>query len=353
MQENFSWLPLALMLTGAAVPLSGCTRADLADEWALTVEQLQGAPLELVDFFPADGTTGVAYRVQPYLLLNRPLHDDEARRLELGRVVDLESGLETTGPLEVDSDGAGLTFEPDDLYRHRSYLLDVPLPTSDMGTGAETSTFETLQPSGASFNMSSGLKVEQFGGNSSHATVLQDIFIPGVYPLWVLELQDAEELGPGESSSPSAAPHTVDLSFAPALLDEEADEPFALHRDFGFVARLDSVEVDADGRFDHRQAGVFLPLWSADSVILLYLDDVRLSGRLNLDDGRPGFDSLRLEGTLGTRWLLRLAEEGPAWRSAVDVLEPDVDTNGNNRPDAASFVLSSSPEPIELSQIDL
>ncbi|MEE2828120.1 MAG: hypothetical protein VX498_02945 [Myxococcota bacterium] len=331
-------------MLGSCLLSAACGTAQLEDEWAVSVEQLQGLPLEVTDSFPCEGSRSVGHHIQPYFLLNRPLSSEEVALLDSGSIRDLESKEPTLGRLEADEDGMGLHLRIDDLDRHHRYRLEVEVP--GLATATPLSIyFATERPEGALFNMSSELRVEQFGGDPTHARLLNDIFQPGVYPLWILEVTE-NELGP-----PGSVPRSFDFLFAPGRLDSEDEAPFFLHRSYGFVGQFDEVQVAADGSFVHRQSGVFLPLWSGSEVIEIYLDTIQLRGRLSDGPGGPEVSELSLSGVLGTRSLLLMAETGPSWRAAVDGLHMDVDTNGNEIEDAATFRISSRP--VSVSREDL
>jgi len=323
---------------------SGCTRSRLQDEWDLTVSQLAGEPLQLVDHFPVDGTVGVGREVDPYLLFNRPIDDSESALLSPAGLTMLDTGEGHLGSPALDEDGVGLSLGFGELHRHERYQLDFDLPFPDRDERL-LEIFDTDPPEAVAFNMASSLAVRSFGGNPEHATVLGDLFEPGVYPLWILQLLGSEALTPGQ-------PGRVDLVFAPARWEPEEEYDYFLHRGYGYVGRLLDVVVDSAGDFEHRQDGLFLPLWSSWDVILLYLVDVRLEGRVELDP-EPVVRDLQLTGVLTTRWLLRLAEEGGGWAEAVGVMEPDVDTNGNDRPDSATFSIYSDPTPVAVDELDL
>ena len=321
-----------------------CTRSRLEREWEITVEQLAGEPLSLVDMFPTDGTAGAGREIDPYLLFNRPIQDAESDLLGGASLSLLDSGEGLLGSPLVDPDGVGLRLRFGELQRHERYELSFvpPFPAS---RDPIVSIFDTDPVAAHAFNMASGLAVQSFGGNPDHASLLGDLFEPGVYPLWILQVLGADQATAGE-------PWRADLVFAPARWEPEEDFDFFLRREYGYIGRLLDVVVDSNGDFAHEQEGVFLPLWSSWEVILLYLDDVQVQGHMDLEP-EVRLTELRLTGVLGTRWLLRLADEGGGWAEAVNVMEPDVDTNGNDRPDAATFSIYSTPDSVPLAEIDL
>ena len=265
----------------------------------------------------------------------------EERASTVGLIIDASSSDEVTTDRALDSDFMGASFHPDsDLARGRSYGLDLSLAPA-------VASFSTDPPVGWGFNMSSGLRLESFGGNRAHARQLNDTFVPGEYPLWVLQL-----VGIPDPVAAAGTPQTVDLVFAPARIDDEGSG-YLLRKEYGYVGRLLGVEVAADGSFEHTQDGVFLPLWSADEVVLLYLEEVVLRGQVELGADAIAISEYRLTGMLTTRWLLQLREAGPVWRNAVGVMDLNIDTNGNGVPDAATFSLTSSPTPVPADEIDL
>ena len=308
-----------------AVVLAGCTANRLEDEWQLTLDQLAGLDLAIRDGFPADGADGVAHKIRPYVLLTRPLTDDE--RFDVAALIT-GTGHNDAPLVDIDDDAMGVRLYPDELDPDRTYAFDLSLADA-------VTSFSTAPPPGTAFNMSSDLEVLSFGARAAQANTLNDLFEPGVYPLWVLQVVG------------TAPP--FDLVFAPGRIDEE-DPPFLLRKEYGYSGRLLDVDVAADGTVDHAQDGVFLPLWSAEDVILLYLEDVRLTGEMAGDGSAIG--TMTLTGVLTTRWLLRMADAGPSWRAAVNVVKPDVDTNGNGIDDSATFTITSSPTPLPQSEID-
>jgi hypothetical protein len=340
LQGPASTLALLLLLAGGP----GCTRDRLQSEWELTVEQLAGEPATIVDMLPAEATTGVGHRVDPYVLFNRPLNDEEIDLFDVAQVTEQGGGGVVGSPL-LDEDGSGVSLQLPDLARDEAYQVAwvPPLPEAD---GALRWGFDTNAPGGLAYNMSAYLDVESFGGEPSHADLLDEQFEPGVYPLWILQLLGAPAVLDGQ-------PWRADLVFAPARWEPNEELEWFVRREYGYVGWLADVVVDGTGRIDHRQEGLFLPLWSSWDVVLLYLVDVELQGQVEQSGDEILFTELRLSGVLGTRWLLRLAAGGGGWAEAVNVLQPDIDTNGNGRNDAATFSFTSRPRPVDPVEIDL
>lgn len=324
------------------VLLGSCTLEQLE----LQVEgDLAEESLALLDYFPHDGSLGIGRDIQPLLAFNRTPRDEELAGLGEALAYDSETHEVYSGPLVLAEQHAVVRVELPPLDPDRSYRLYSPVP-SGAGDTALSADFETRLPGGSAFNMSTGLQIEDFGANPSHAELMQGIIQPGEWPLWVLILEGWPTTAVGDSPVP------VSFSFAPGRIEADVLRPYIVHWQYGFVSRFVSVEVEPQGWFEHEQAGLFLPLWSGEDVITLYLEEVRLTGRLRMLDGEVRVESYRLEGVVGAIWLLALASYGGGWEVAVDLMELDVDTDGNGLPDAASFCFSSTPSPIEVSEID-
>jgi hypothetical protein len=136
----------------------------------------------------------------------------------------------------------------------------------------------------------------------------------------------------------------------PAQLDPDENIPYIFHRDYGFISTLKDVEIAANGRIDHEQSSLFLPIWTGADVMALHLDDLHVVGSLRMVGGVAHFDSLEFHGSVTASWLLSLAAFGGGWDLAVDLLELDRDEDGV--PNAASFSLRSAPSRIEREEID-
>ncbi len=327
-------LPLLLLL-------SACTGGTLRDEWDITLEQLRGLDLEVQDAYPAPGASGVGTTIDPYILFNRPLTSDERSSLDQLKLNRTDAPGNAEGAASLDDDVMGGPYELPSLVRgaHYNALMPAPDPQADV-----VRSFQTRTIGGAAFDLSQELRVEAFGGAPAHADLLQSFFEPGVLPLWIMRVNDEPGGEVGEKR----------LALAPARNGiPEDDEPgWVLREDYGYVGSLPAVRTDAEGCFDHRQDGLFLPLWSADEVILLYLQDVEWTGCLPPDSALGDRSEARLSGVMTTRWLIRLAEHGGYWKTAVDLLEPDVDTNGNDKPDSATFTITLAPERIDSADLE-
>lgn len=308
-----------------AVLLAGCTGETLEDEFAATLAELADLDLAVVDGYPSESGRGVGTSIHPYLLFNRPLTASE--RQDFGELtLTRTDGTRTrVGQLVGDADGMGGSFEVEPLNSNVEYVLETPIPGDDR-------TFRTRAIAGPAWDLSQGLDVVSFGGAALHADLLQDTFEPGILPLWILRVTD-DDVGQR-------------LAFAPARkgVPGEDEHGWVIRSDYGYAADLRGVTLDGEGCFNHRQDGLFLPLWSGEDVVLLYLEDAHWFGCLAPDAALGDFGTMSLSGVLSTRWLLRLREAGGHWQASVDGLELDVDLNGNGTPDSATFALTMTPE---------
>ena len=340
-RARLPWVPRMIRLLLPLLLLPACTGTTLVDEWELTIDQLRGLDLEVADALPAPDAEGVGTTIDPYVLFSRPLTRGERGELDDLELLRTDGSGSATGAPSLDDDRMGGAFELPGLVGGAEY--DVVLPLPDPLAGSERS-FQTRNIGGAAFDLSQELRVEAFGAAQAHADLLQSFFEPGGLPLWIMR----------DRVEPDGGPDQRRHALAPARLGiPEDDEPgWIIREDYGYVGSLRGVDADADGCFDHRQDGLFLPLWSGDEVILLYLQDVEWSGCLPPDGSVGDRSEALLSGVMTTRWLLRLRETGGYWTTAVDLLEPDVDTNGNDTADSATFTISLAPERVDAADLE-
>lgn len=320
----------SLLVAGMTV---GCSTDGLESEWELTLEQMEGRALVVADSLPPRDAVGVGREMAPYVLFSRPLGPTESTTLEL---VDPQAEVVVTAPRR-DPDELGVAFDPGLLASSTAYSGDMQL----LGAPSTRFDYSTTPPTGPAFNMSTGLEVEAFGAGGNLALV-NELFQPGVFPLWVLHVD-------GLGSPPSAAAPAT-LRIAPGRVDD-ASPIYVLHAEWGFVSVFDEVVV-TEGSFAVDKPTLFLPLWSSDAVHLLHMTDVALTGALAVDGETVSVSQITLTGVLGTRSLIDLARASEGWRLAIGNTRPDVDTNGNGTPDAVTFTFSTTPSAIDVAEID-
>ncbi len=337
---RFSLLPpLAFAVFAAA-----CTSElpSLQDEYDLMLEESAGSNLEVVDHYPIDGGLGLGHEVEPYFLFNRPLNRHERGGPGDLTVVDLDGLGEGVSDFVLDFDGAGVRYAPS-LRRDRDYYMS--FRHSGGPDESVEAWFGTDEPLGDAFDMSHDLDVINLGGGHGDAGALEDAFDQPVRPAWVLQAVPKDD---SEDGRP-----TVDLFFAPGRFDASQEQAYYLRRDFGYIGAFTDVVLEEDGWFQGTRSGVFLPIWAGNQVAVLYLEDAVMTGWYTWSDGRLVIEQVGLAGVIGTRWLLRTAELGGLWRTIIDSIEPDVDSNDNGVPDSACIMIRSEPIPIELGDINL
>jgi hypothetical protein len=324
------------LMLGWTLLLAACSTNRLEDEWAVTLEGMEGQPLAVVDMLPSSGTVGISQEFSPYVLLSRPLTPTESVTLDLS---DGAGGPVSATPRR-DPDDLAVRFEAGVLDRDTSFAGQVVLagvPDRPLG-------FSTFAPTGPAFNMSAGLEVEAFGAGTGQLGLVNELFEPGLFPLWTLQVEG--------TTAPPTLSGTVDFVFAPSRLDEVSPQ-YVVHVEWGFVSVIPEVSFDGGGGFSQALDTLFLPLWSSDGVFLLHMTDVAFDGQVSMGGDVLSVNSVTLSGVLGTRSLLLLADASDGWRAAIGAARPDVDTNGNGVPDSVTFTFSATPTPISLAEIDL
>ncbi len=325
-------LPLALLLCGCGSQVA----ATLAEEWEVTVDAERGSDLRVVDYLPADGIVGVAHRSSPYFLFNRPMTAQESADLGDLTLAEADGGAQFTFAPQVAFDDAAVTYGDDVLNRPEPYVVDVQLPG-----GPFHSAFATDEPPGPDFNIAQDLSVTAFGGNSDHAATLASYFTPGS-PVWL-----AKVTGLG-----TALPATVDIALAVTDGASTNGRPFYIHRQYGYITRFAGVTVTTAGAFEATLEGAFLPLWISGDPVLLRLTPLTVRGRFDLSGAEPTLADFELHGVVDTRSLLKMADLPEPWPRLLDIVELDVDTNGNDVPDSATIHLESQPALVPRDQID-
>ena len=184
------------------------------------------------------------------------------------------------------------------------------------------------------------MTVEQFGGDADDAATLASLFTPES-PLWLAKITGLQ----------GTLPATVDIALAVTDGGATGSMPFYIHRQYGYITRFPGVVVNEAGTFEATLDGAFLPLWIAGDPVLLRLSPLTVRGRLSVD-GDVVLSDFELEGVIGTRWLLKMADLPDPWPRLLDFLTLDEDVNGNGVDDSARIHLSSQPVGVSRDLID-
>ena len=323
------------------VPAACRTEARLEKEHAGDLEAQAEDPLEVVDFLPPPGVPGVPSNMQPYFFFNRALKPEEVLALTVGNA----PGLTIPYDMVMDFDNAGVTFLPGAvLYGYgdeAEFSMTLAL-TDDSAGELAVSSFSVEFPSGAIFNMSTGLVCTAFGGSSASARLLNSFFDPGVYPLWLMVAENLDES--------TAFPATTRMLIGPAYIRSNGN--YRIYRHVGFSTVFQDVRVESDGRFLATQDGAFLPLDTPDKVVLTYLSQISIQGRFDFDADPPRVRDFEVAGILPARSLLMLGDESESYAKAIKMVNLDVDLNGNGEMDACTFAAASEPEEIPPESVD-
>jgi len=328
-------LVVAAALTAATSV--GCT-ATLDREWELIAEELAGLDLAVEATIPAAGALGAGRRAAAYLLFTRPLTEDEAADVGDLTFFDIRREITQVGDPDVDFDGQAVRFFPEQLTRNLDYRLTVDLP-DEAGSSLEH-PLSTALPAGPAFELTAatGLALARAGGEAADADAVTDLFTDA-QPLYVLRAEGLPATGP------VALPATVDFGMAPG---DRGEDLYDIVQTWGYVSWFQGVEIDSEGRFEHRQPAVFFTLYiggdARESALLRFTDPVLTGRLLRDDDGTPtGIEDFRIEGVLTTRWIRRLAVGVRPWPDVARSLVLDVDTNDNGTPDSATFAFEAQP----------
>lgn len=318
--------------------LVGCTGKTLDDEWIFTMEQESNQPLRVVDYLPRPGSPGVPKKMQPYFFFNKSFAPTS---LEFEAFNGEGFDQYQFEPL-IDGDEMGLRFIPEQDWSQNNPSGEVHMSINQTSTYlVDDSPFTLPLPEGRFFNTSTDFDCIRFGGDPSHADQLDTYMEPGVYPLYLSLVEGA--------GSVNSFPATVSLYTAPGYVLDSGR--YKIYSHIGFATPVPDLKIDAHGYFEHHEAGTFFPLDTPDQVLLLYLVDVRISGRFTLDAEGAKLVEYEVSGVLPTRFLRILSEASMGYAVAVSMLDLDVDLNGNGTPDSATFTVRSRPTPVKWDEV--
>lgn len=323
-----SGMCLVLVLAGA----TGCgSRKTLVEEHNTDLGVEASNELKVIDFFPGDEIPGVPQNIQPYYFFNRAIENPTELALA---VASVGGAANIPFTYSLDFDNAGITFIPSETVYAADPSFDMSLRLGD--SALEASSFSTAFPPGLMFNISDELECTQFGGSAAQAKLLDTYFEPGVYPLWIMVPKDV--------TASTQLPVTTDLLLAPGYIRDSGT--YRIYRHIGFSTVFHDVTIGADGHFRGYEEGVFFPLDTPDKVVLTYMVQTSIEGRLDLAQKAPVIHDLTITGIYPARSLLLLANESSSYAMAVNLVDLDVDLNGNGVNDSASFEVVSQPQQI-------
>ncbi len=349
MLHAFRWLRGVLEMLAAPVAIgilaTACnTEARLQEEHARDLEVAVTEPLRVVDYLPPPDVPGVPSNMEPYFFFNHELESVE----ELELAVSNAAGLSIPYDPVVDFDGAGVTFLPAGmLYGYGNddeFSMTLSLagePAGDLPL-VDRSRFSIEFPPGAIFNVSTALDCTAFGGSSAAATLVNNLFDPGVYPLWLMVAEGVD--------ASTIFPVTTRLLIGPAYIRSNGN--YRIYRHVGFATVLRDVAIDAIGRFEISIDGAFLPLDTPDKVVLTYMVNISVQGRFDFTTSPARIHDFSWSGVLPSRSLLLLADQSDTYATAIKALSLDVDLNGNGTEDACTFAVHSEPDEVPFESVD-
>ena len=323
------------------VGFGGChAERTLNEEHTVDLEIAAEEALRVVDYLPAPNTPGVPTSMQPYFFFNREVNNPE----ELQLAVTNANGTNLVYNYAMDFDNVGITFVPGTLLygaeNSDEYLITLETPSDP--PLVDDSNFLVTFPPGLIFNVSTDLKCLEFGGRGAQAKLLNSYFQPGVYPLWIMVAEDLD------ASTP--LPAVKNLFLGPAYI--RSSGAYRIYRHIGFSTTFSNVLIDGAGHFSATRDGAFFPLDTPNKVVLSYMVQMRIEGTFDLSVSPARINEMTISGVFPTRSLLLLSNESDAYATAINMVDLNVDLNGNGVPDSATFVASSFPEEIPVQNFD-
>lgn len=308
--------------------LLACNDGTLESELAYTISQQASLPLTVVDYIPKPNVPGVPIHMEPYFFFNKPADMTTAaltltdqtgiKDFKFTQARDIDNmGLRFVPTLDVYADGGAMTMD---------FEVEGAIQVVD-------SPFTTPFPQAPIYNASTNLVCTRFGSDPSHASQLTTFFDPGVYPLFVLFAEGLD--------NNMTLPGKVNLYMGPGYFRDNGQ--VRIYRYVGFATPILDVEVEADGSFTKSLDGAFFPMDTPDGVLLLYMVNVTIAGKIELGGENPEIVESTIGGIVPTRFLQILAAASSAYGTAVGLVELDADLNGNGTPDSATFAVRSNP----------
>jgi hypothetical protein len=293
--------------------LSGCNRDML---------ELASKPIDdaaVVAVFPQDGARDLVGAVPLAVVLG-----SEAK----GEVPDVTVAIgdepERRFPCTLDVGGTlARCGEVSGIPRGKSVSMHVDAA----GQVTASTSVPDVPCSDAGWDLLRGLHVDEFGGGDVAAAQvdaqLADDHAFGVFDGWEGE--------PGKYTFMVAPADVAETGALRAMAP-------------GFTLLVPS-SIDADGRVSGAADSAWLTTGVRGQLVNVLMLDVRLTGRV---DGET-LVGLRLEAVLPMLSIAELADAAGNLGSVfLDAVDLDVDRDGDGEPDAASFVLSGTPEPAVL-----
>ena len=202
-----------------------------------------------------------------------------------------------------------------------------------------TACFTTRVPCGVPIDVGHDATVTRLGGNDLALTVLNAMLqrYSNDYPI-VLLLEDRHrsDTFPVQSLSTAMGGWTYQANIEEKVLFPE-----------GYSATLPACNIASDGRLTCTGTYATIPFQSQGVALHLYLNIPALSGILETSGDIQTMSTFTLTGAVTPENIERMEQELNV-QGVSEVLELDVDLDGDGTPDAASMEVRSHPRAIDI-----
>ncbi len=293
--------------------------------------------------YPSDGAQAVLPDLLGSIYFIEPYEGDED--LISITFIDQDGATQSSDAIMTSSGDEARFYAKPDLKEDTNYCLMVEVPYQEDVDGRwpirASACFTTAVPCGVTIDVGASVSIDQLGDSTQAQLNVINGWLSSYgsdYPV-VFLLQDVIE----------SATFSEIATFSAALgaYETDADGNNVLETD-GYVSSIPDCVVDETGDMLCSADDVVFPLYDEETntKINLFVKEVSMSGTLLSSGALNTISSFVLDGIV-TQDSLRILENTTGFPIG-DYVELDVDTDGDGTMDAATFVLSTSPQPLDL-----
>ncbi len=299
------------------------------------IEERTEDDLEVVATYPADGASAVPEDIRPAILLSKAI----PQGMVLGVTLRGPGGNRELECVPNEDADSLLCPLKDPLSADSAYTLEV-----DLGANGEPEAsvrFTTSLPSGLGYDIGDALTVEEAGGSSDAASLLQVALADAGTLLVVLD---------GFSGNESALPWegTWLMGRGQILPGSSGEGEGAVREEEGYPLAAWG-ELDTDGEFYAQAETAFLPMDIDGTSVPVWVTEVEMRGNIDLQSDFNAMPAIYLNALVPERSLDALTDALPDWGELLTgLISLDVDADGDGQDDSASLKLSSAGERVEL-----
>ncbi len=319
-------LPLLLVLLSFCASVTACDQAESPYN------------LEVLAVRPADSAAAVPTNVLPTFWLSKPLGADASFEVLLHGGAD-----SSTLHCYPNEDGSALECPLDvTLEKDQEYELTIDL--GDDGEVDASSLFDTGMPDGPAYDIGQNLEVVKAGGSDLAARLFQDSLVGETTML--LQIKEFEPQG-------DVLPWGGDFLVGRGYVRPQAtdDGEVVVDGEYGFSLATKGV-IRADGGFRASADHATLPVEVDGNPIYLLLHDVVVAGTISLGRDFESLEDVTISGYVPMSSMEELAAAFPSWAEALgdlfQVVDPDVDLNGDGHKDACTLEIEGDGIRVQL-----